>query len=205
MKPNGVYVVLAFVIGLAFGLSFSLTVRPAPEIDQEKYHECISALTLCDRSLQRLNIPTATPHVCPPPPEPCPTVLYKELPDVTGVLSTLGLVDYEMALVDTKLENFITSTEGEFDWNLIGILALHRSAHNYLLEAGGEITYWYSLGELTCPDPPPSELTFSHKWGICTLSMFCDRCLDEHERRNDSLLTCWEENKMDEHVEIFGR
>ncbi|MCK4959723.1 MAG: hypothetical protein KAT00_09980 [Planctomycetes bacterium] len=70
---------------------------------------------------------------------------------MTGVLSTLGLVDYEMALVDTKLENYITSTEGEFDWYLVGVLSLHRSAHNYLLEAGDEITYWFNLGQLTCP------------------------------------------------------
>lgn len=160
---NGkVYVVLAFVIGLAFGLSFSLTIRPAPNNWYKEWDvkatvgaaqkemgcvywdgqgECISTGT---------PVPTATPHVCPPLPEPCSTVLYKDLPDVTGVLSTLGLVDYEMALLDTKLENYITSTEGEYDWNLVGILALHRSTHNSLLEADDEITYWFNLGQLTC-------------------------------------------------------
>ena len=147
MKPNGVYSVLAFVIGLAFGLSFSLTVRTI---------DCPDDVIMATVAAERVNwqmelVPTATPHICPPLPEPCPTVLYKALPDVTRTLSTLGLVDYEMSLVDTKLENYITSTEGEFDWQLIGILSLHRSAHNYLLEAGEEITYWFNLGELTCP------------------------------------------------------
>lgn len=142
---NRVWIILAFVIGWAFGLSFSLTVRPAPD----ECLNCQTLLALCDR--WRL-VPTATPHNCPALPPPCPTVLYKPLPNVTYTLSTLGLADYELSLVDTKLENYITSAEGEYDWTLVGILALHRSAHNYLQEASDDVVGWFNLGELTCPE-----------------------------------------------------
>ena len=50
----------------------------------------------------------------------------------------------------------------------------------------------------------PQPLTFSHRWGICTLSLSCASCLDRHERLNSSLSICWEEMDMDRHVEIFG-
>ena len=138
MNKNQEYiaVVFAFVVGFAFGLSFTLTVRP-------QRVEIIEFVIT--------PIPTATPHVCPPLPEPCPKVYYKELPDVNRTLSSLSLADYELALVDAKLENYITSTEGEYDWTLMSILALHRSAHNYLLEASEDIIGWSVLGELTCP------------------------------------------------------
>lgn len=134
-----------FLLGFTFGLSFSLTVRPVPERDLS----CENAMATLQMSLDKLP-PTRTPHVCPPVVEceVCP--YYKALPNVTGVLSTLGLVDYEMSLVDTKLENFIGAQEGEYNWTLVHILSLHRSAHVYLLEAGEEITYWFNLGYLTC-------------------------------------------------------
>jgi hypothetical protein len=74
------------------------------------------------------------------------------LPDVSGVLSDLGLVDYEMQLVDSKLETYIESTPGEYDWTLVSILSLHRSSHSYLLEAADKVIYMYNLGELTCPN-----------------------------------------------------
>lgn len=138
----------AFGLGLLLGFIVTVTITPKPVVDQIQfkalYDDCVT-------DMFNMLVPTATPHVCPELPEPCPTVLYKVLPDVTGVLSDLGLVDYEMSLVDTKLENFITSTEGEFDWQLVGILSLHRSSHNYLLDAAEEVIMWFNLGELTCP------------------------------------------------------
>ena len=141
-----VWVILAFVIGLVFGLSFSLTVRNIEGYNDTDVQATVAAEIVAEY------VPTATPHICPPLPEPCPTILYKPLPDVTRTLATLGLVDYEMSLVDDKMEAYITSTEGEYDWTLVGILSLHRSAHNYLLEAGEDITGWFNLGELTCPE-----------------------------------------------------
>ncbi len=177
MKTNGVYTVLAFVIGLAFGLSFTLTVRPTVDCTWEHWENRSIpdspdarewVVAACVQGYIGTPVPTATPHVCPALPEPCPTILYKDLPDVTGVLSTLGLVDYEMALLDTKLEYYITSTEGEYDWNLVGILALHRSTHNYLLEAGDEITYWFNLGQLTCQ---------SEAFEICANHSTCRDCM----------------------------
>ena len=143
---NAMRIILAFVIGLVFGLSFSLTVRTI-----EGYNDADVQATVAAEIVARY-VPTATPHVCPQLPEPCPTILYKSLPDVTRTLSTLGLADYELSLVDTRLENYITSAEGEYDWNLVGILALHRSAHNYLLEAGDDVIGWFNLGELTCSE-----------------------------------------------------
>jgi hypothetical protein len=165
MMNGKVYAVLAFVIGLAFGLSFSLTVRPVPEVDTK----CETAMATLQTSLDKLP-PTRTPHVCPPLPDPCPTILYKALPDAKGILSTLGLVDYELSLVDAKLENYITSKEGEYDWALVSYLSLLRSAHNYLLEAEEEITYWYILGELTCTDT-------SDAFEICANHSTCRSCM----------------------------
>lgn len=145
---NRVWIILAFVIGWAFGLSFSLTVRTIEGHSEESVIATVAAEKV---DWQIALVPTATPHICPSLPEPCPTVLYKPLPNVTYTLSTLGLADYELSLVDTKLENYITSVEGEYDWTLVGILALHRSAHNYLQEASDDVVGWFNLGELTCP------------------------------------------------------
>ena len=147
---------MSFVVGVAFGLGLLLgfiitvTITPKPVVDQILLENCRDELNTCGAFLVMKTIPTATPHVCPELPEPCPTITYKALPDVTRVLSDLGLVDYEMSLVDTKLETYITSTDGEFDWTLIGILSLHRSSHNYLLEAAEEVIHWFNLGQLTC-------------------------------------------------------
>ena len=60
---------------------------------------------------------------------------------------------------------------------------------------------------LTAIEQPPETqpLTFSHRWGICSLSMSCDHCLEEHNYLNSSLSICWELQDMDRHVEIFGR
>ena len=51
----------------------------------------------------------------------------------------------------------------------------------------------------------PQPLTFSHRWGICVLSLSCDLCLEEHDYLNSSLSVCWDLQDMDRHVEIFGR
>ena len=146
---NRVWIILAFIIGWAFGLSFSLTVRNIEGYNDEAVQATVAAEKV---DWEIALVPTATPHACPALPEPCPTVIYKMLPDVTGVLSDLGLVDYEMSLVDTKLENYIGSTEGEYDWNLVGILSLHRSSHHYLMEAADEVINWFNLGYMTCED-----------------------------------------------------
>ena len=145
---NRVWIILAFVIGWAFGLSFSLTVRTIEGHSDESVTATVAAEKV---DWQIALVPTATPHVCPPLPEPCPEIRYKALPDVTRTLNSLSLAAYEYQLVDDKLDSYIASTEGEYDWNLIGILALMRSANHYLLEAGDDVIGWFNLGELTCP------------------------------------------------------
>jgi len=152
-----------FGLGLVIGLSVSVVIRR----DIGYTDEAVQA-TVAHELVNQILIPTATSHVCPELPQPCPTVIYKVLPDVTGVLSDLGLVDYEMQLVDTKLENYIESTEGEYDWNLIGILSLHRSSHNYLLDAADEVITWFNLGSMTCPNE-----TFE----ICVNHSTCRDCM----------------------------
>jgi hypothetical protein len=57
-----------------------------------------------------------------------------------------------------------------------------------------------ALERPSCPEP----LSFAHRWGICTLSMFCGDCLDDNGRRNSALDLCWERHDMDRHIEIFG-
>lgn len=146
---NTIWVILAFVIGWAFGLSFSLTVRRIEGYSDESVIATVAAEKV---DWKTALVPTATAHVCPPLPEPCPEIRYKALPDVTRTLNSLSLATYEYQLVDDKLGSYITSMEGEYDWNLIGILSLMRSANHYLLEAGDDVIGWFNLGELTCPE-----------------------------------------------------
>lgn len=54
---------------------------------------------------------------------------------------------------------------------------------------------------------PTPTMSFAHKWGECSLSMFCAQCLEREQVPGvtDGLTVCWEETDMDEHMEIFGR
>lgn len=96
-------------------------------------------------------VPTATPFVCPEIPPPCPMIIFRSVPDLSRILENLDIARAEFELGRDGLEEILTSTDGEYDWNLVAMIAWIDSATHYLELAGEELFWIEQAGEYRCP------------------------------------------------------
>ncbi len=100
------------------------------------------------------NIPTQTPHVCPALPPPCPTVLYKILPDPDHEGENLRLAILSIDLALEQLEA-IMSMKGVYHEppHAQAIVAINylNNARMWVGETSTSIYGWKVQGQLTCP------------------------------------------------------
>lgn len=84
-------------------------------------------------------------------------------------------------------------------------LALLNIAISILAIVGWLLFFQASSTIETIHSQPTPTMSFEHRWGECTLHLWCDKCLNNYQRLNSSLSVCWEQTNMDRHMEIFGR
>lgn len=102
-------------------------------------------------------VPTQTPHVCPPIPEPlvCPTVMYRAMPDPEYAESVLSAARIEIEMAVEIGKNTYTSIPGEFVWQLASIVNYSESALARVNEVGAHLEFWQAAGGFVCPTPGP--------------------------------------------------
>lgn len=101
------------------------------------------------------NIPTQTPHICPALPPPCPTILYKVMPDPQTQLDDLQLADWSIEYAVGQMEK-ILAADGRYDeaphaHAVVAINALN-DARDRIGMSALSIYGWKVQGKLTCLD-----------------------------------------------------
>ena len=96
-------------------------------------------------------VPTATAFICPEIPPPCPTVTFRSVPDLSRILDNLQIARGEYDIARNGLDEILSSTEGEYDWNLVAMISWLDSATHYLELSGDELFWIEQAGEYRCP------------------------------------------------------